>query len=148
MVTLDNLAHRLAIAEQLGRYCLTFDSSDADGWAALFTDDGVFEVRLTGDDKPIFQARGFGQLRAFAANAPRLLHHVTGLVFDEMLPDSARTRATVLGTWASPEDGYPAIYTHGRYEHRWSLVAGTWRIAYQLFISRGYHAAAFPRRAQ
>lgn len=148
MTKMDNLAHRLAIAEQLGRYCLAFDSQDADGWAALFTDDGVFEVRLTGDLQPIFQARGAEQLRAFVANAPRLLHHITGLVFDEILPDSARTRATVLGTWTSPENAGPAIYTHGTYEQRWSLVAGTWRLAYQLFMSRGYHTAAFPRQAE
>ena len=69
---MDTLAHRLAITEQLGRYCLTFDSHDADGWAAIFTDDGVFEVRLPPNPDPIFQARGAEQLRAFAANAPPL----------------------------------------------------------------------------
>ena len=142
---MDNVAHRLAIAEQLGRYCLGFDAQDADAWAALFTEDGIFEVRLTGMPQPIFQARGAEQLRAFAASSPRLLHHITGLVVDEVLPDSARTRATVLGTWASPENGSPAIYTHGTYEQRWRLVDGTWRLAHQLFISRGYHTAAFPK---
>lgn len=140
---MDHLEHRQAIAEQLGRYSLTFDSHDPHGWAALFTDDGVFEVKVDGRSEPVFRAQGAEQLRAFAANAPRLIHHITGLVFDEISPNSARTRATVMGTWASPEDGSPAIYTHGTYEQRWSRVAGTWRLACQLFTSRGYHSAAF-----
>jgi len=140
---MDNLDHRQAIAEQLGLYSLTFDSHDSHGWAALFTDDGIFEVRVEGSSEPVFRAQGIEQLRAFVANAPRLFHHITGLVFDEISPNSARTRATVLGTWASPEDGSPAIYTHGTYEQRWSRVADSWRLAYQLFISRGYHSAAF-----
>lgn len=140
---MDDLEHRQAIAEQLGRYSLTFDSHDAYGWAGLFTDDGVFEVRVGGSSEPAFRAQGTEQLRAFAAGAPPLLHHITGLVFDEILPDSARTRATVLGTWASPEDGSPAVYTHGTYEQRWSRISGAWRLAHQLFRSRGYHSAAF-----
>jgi len=28
-------------------------------------------------------------------------------------------------------------------EQRWTLVAETWRLAYQLFLSHGYHPAAF-----
>lgn len=139
---MENLAARLAIAEQLGRYCLAFDSHDAAAWASLFTDDGVFEVRLAGSAKPLFQARGTEQLRVFASHAPGVIHHITNLVFDAISLDSARTRATVLGTWSPGNDG-PSIYTHGVYEQRWTLVAETWRLAYQLFLSHGYHPAAF-----
>ena len=142
---MDNLASRLAIAEQLGRYCLAFDSCDAVEWSALFTEDGVFEVRVAGSTEPAFLARGTEQLQKFAASAPGVTHHITGLVFDELLPNRARTRATVLGTWNSPQDGGPTLYTHGTYEQRWSLVAGMWRLAHQLFLSRGYHHAAFAR---
>lgn len=145
---MDYLAHKQAIAEQLGRYSLSFDSHDADAWAAIFTDEGVFEVRVSGGSGFLFRAQGTQQLRAFAANAPNLIHHITGVVFDEILSDSARTRATVLGTWASPEDGSPALYTHGTYEQRWSNTSGTWKLAYQLFISHGYHKAAFQTAAQ
>ena len=145
---MGDLEHRQAIAEQLGRYSLSFDSHDVDGWAAIFTDDGVFEVRAGGSSEFLYRAQGTEQLRAFAANAPHLIHHITGLVFDEILLDSARTRATVLGTWPSPEDGSPALYTHGTYEQRWSKTAGTWKLAYQLYISHGYHKAAFQTAAQ
>ncbi|WP_455207833.1 nuclear transport factor 2 family protein [Kaarinaea lacus] len=96
----------------------------------------------------MFRAQGTEQLHAFADNAPHLIHHITGLAFDGILPDRARTRATVLRTWVSPEDGVPAIYTHGTYEQCWSRTAVTWRFAYQLFINRGYHSAAFETPTQ
>jgi hypothetical protein len=91
----------------------------------------------------MFRIQGQDQLRAFVSNAPQLLHHITSLAFDELLDDSARTRAVVFGTWTSPEDGSPALYTHGTYDQSWSKVAGKWRLARQVFISYGYHKAAF-----
>jgi hypothetical protein len=137
----DALSDREAISKQLTRYAYTFDSHDFEGWVGLFTDDGIFEVRLGTSDKPIFRAQGAQQLRVFATNAPHLLHHFNNLAFDELLPDSARVRVMVIGTWVAP-DGNPAIHTHGTYEMRWSKVEGTWRIAHQLFVSAGYHSAA------
>ena len=35
---------RLDIADLFSRYCHRVDNGDSDGWAALFTADGVFEV--------------------------------------------------------------------------------------------------------
>jgi hypothetical protein len=143
----DGLSDREAIAEQLAQYPHTFDSRDADGWARLFTEDAIFEVRSPGAETPMFRIQGFEQLRAFASNAPQLLHHITGLVFDELLTDSARTRAVVMGTWTSPVDGNPALYTHGTYEQSWLKVNGTWLLARQVFISYGYDKAAFQTQA-
>jgi len=34
---------KLAIQELCARYCHTIDSQDSEGWAACFTDNGVFE---------------------------------------------------------------------------------------------------------
>jgi hypothetical protein len=138
----EAIADQQAIANQLARYAYTFDAHDAVGWAGLFTDDGVFEVRPGTSDNPMFRIQGTEQLQAFASTAPQLLHHFSNLAFDELLPDSARTRAMVIGTWLSPTDGNPAIYTHGTYQQRWAKVEGTWRLAHQLFISAGYHSAA------
>jgi hypothetical protein len=140
---IDALADRQAIANQLAQYAYTFDSHDVEGWVGVFTDDGVFEVRLGTSDTPFFRIQGAARLRAFVSTAPQVLHHISSLVFDELLVDSARTRSMVIGTWASPGDGNPAIYTHGTYLQRWSKVGGTWRLAHQLFISSGYHNAAF-----
>jgi hypothetical protein len=146
----DTFADEQSIRAQLARYAYAFDSHDVEGWVAVFTDDGVFEVRLATGNEPIFRAEGAEQLRAFASNAPQVLHHISNLVFDSLSADAARTRAMVIGTWVSPDDGNPAIYTHGTYDQRWSRVKGVWRLAHQLFVSSGYHSAALrtPTAAQ
>jgi hypothetical protein len=108
----DALPDRQAIGDQLARYAHAFDSRDVEGWAGLFTEDGVFEVRLGPGDQPVFRAQGAEQLRAFAGSAPRMLHHFSSLVFDELLAESARTRAVAFATWISPEDG-PSVRQWG-----------------------------------
>jgi hypothetical protein len=145
MVNANN--DRELIRDRLAQYAYRFDSRDVDGWVGLFTNDGVFEVRIGTDERPVFRAQGPEQLRAFANAAPPLLHHFSNLVFDEVLPDAARTRAMVVGTWMAP-DGNPAIYTHGLYEQRWSKADGTWRLSHQLFYSSGYHSAAMSSAAR
>src|SRR6516162_2840345 len=106
----DTAADRQAIADQLAEYGRTFDSRDIDGWVSLFTADGVFDSRLEGRDAPLFRLQGREELRAFATTAPHVIHHTTGLLFDELHSASARTRAVVLATWNSPSDGSPAIF--------------------------------------
>lgn len=46
------------------RYALSWDSCDAEGWARVFTRDGVFEIEAVGDRDPAV-VRGTQQLRAF-----------------------------------------------------------------------------------
>lgn len=137
----DDIADRTAIAEQVARYAHLFDSHEVDDWVALFTEDGVFEVKLVEHEEPFVRLEGVDQLRAFAETSPRVLHHISGLVFDELQADSAKTRAVVAGTWTSPADGTPEIFTHGTYEQRWSNVDGSWRLSYLLFRSDGYSPA-------
>lgn len=137
-MTQDAGADRQSIADQLARYGWTFDSRDADAWAALFTDDGVFESRLDGRDAPLFRLQGTEELREFVGTAPHVIHHISGLVFDELHPDAARTRAVVLATWNSPTDRSPAIFSHGTYAHRWSRIDGVWRLAEVVYFGRGY----------
>ena len=132
------LPDKEAIADRMSRYAHAFDTHDVEDWVGLFTDDGVFEVTLIETDERYVRLQGAEQLRAFASSSPRVLHHISSVVFDELLPDSARTRAVVLGTWISPEDGNPAIFTHGTYEQRWAKVEGSWRLAHVLFRSYGY----------
>jgi hypothetical protein len=137
-----------AIAEQLAQYAHRFDSHDIEGWVALFTDDAIFEVKLPDSDTALVRLEGAEQLRAFASGSPAVLHHIGSLVFDELLEDSARARAVVLGTWTSPTNGEPAIFTHGTYELRWSKIQHRWRLAHVLFRSRGYtNAMQTPSRA-
>jgi hypothetical protein len=91
-VTLD-LATRLEIREPYARYSLCFDGADADGYAGLFTEDGVFtragEPELVGRDDLA------GLVRRRHAESPGVSHHVSNISL-EPAPEGARGRAYVL----------------------------------------------------
>ena len=77
------VADRCDIDELLVRYCHCVDHGDADGWAALFTADGVFEVsgvmRLAGTERlrgmpGVVAEQGGGKWR----------HQITNIVCDSV----------------------------------------------------------------
>src|SRR4051812_30418059 len=63
---------RLAILELEGVYARAFDSRDGAGWAALFTDDGIYQGRLlpgmNAAEVPYVQGRA--ALETFCTEAP------------------------------------------------------------------------------
>src|SRR5436853_5960071 len=71
---------RLAIMELEGAYARAFDSRDGDGWAALFTEDGIYQGRIVpgapSGQVPFVEGRA--ALAKFCAEAPfdgiHLLH--------------------------------------------------------------------------
>jgi ketosteroid isomerase-like protein len=60
------LADRLAILRLEADYARTWDCRDAAGWAALFTEDGAFELGGLGDD-PSYRFEGRARLERFCA---------------------------------------------------------------------------------
>lgn len=60
----DETADRLAILQLEARYARTWDTQDAHGWAACFTDDGAFEMGSAGAG-PAFRAAGREALAEF-----------------------------------------------------------------------------------
>ncbi len=69
----------VAIADHLARYCWLVDEGDEDGWAALFTEDGVF----TGiAPQPIVGREALRQVvRMAQANGPRKTRHIVANLF-------------------------------------------------------------------
>lgn len=67
----------VAIADHFGRYCFLIDTGQAEEWAALYTEDGVFEGSAT--PAPL---AGRAALTAFAqatyANAKGRMRHTAG----------------------------------------------------------------------
>jgi SnoaL-like domain len=59
------VAHRLAILQLEAEYARTWDSQDADGWAACFTDDGAFEMGSVPGGLPAMRFAGRAQLTEF-----------------------------------------------------------------------------------
>lgn len=122
------LADRVDIAEVLARYCHRVDHEDADGWAALFTQDGVFEVvgmmRMQGTE----QLRGMPGVVAQQGGG-KWRHQITNIACEPAdAPDAeyaAEVRAYGLVTdWRT--GGAPVSFTD--YEIRLRRAGGTWLI--------------------
>ena len=60
----DEVADRLEILQLEADYARTWDCRDADGWAALFTEDGAFELGSFGD-APSYRFAGRERLARF-----------------------------------------------------------------------------------
>ena len=86
----------VAITNLLARYCLCLDHDDVEGWVALFTPDGTFEVYGRSFD-------GHDGLRAMARASPGGLH-LGGPPVVEMI-DVARARTTQNLLFVNREDG-------------------------------------------
>jgi len=132
-----------AITQHLYRYAYTYDSDDAEGWVNLFTEDVSTDGILVGDDEPFMTMHGHEDLRAFvtAARTPdrmRVLHHITGIVFDEYAPPIARTRSMVVVTAQLRDPDEPQILTHGVYHDAWRKTDDGWRISYRRYVAYGY----------
>ncbi len=59
-----SIEDKLAIHEVIARYSYTYDSNDADGFAQLFVEDGVFEIFVAGETSPSVHS---GRGRRFAS---------------------------------------------------------------------------------
>jgi ketosteroid isomerase-like protein len=138
-----HIEDRLAIEQTIARYAHAFDTGDISGFVEVFTEDGIFEAVLVDqpDQRAVFQ--GHAELRGFAeAKMPKdvhVLHHVSGVMFDDCVGEAPSTRATVLVT-KQLLDG-PAISTHGTYLDRWRRTSAGWRIAHRRYVALGYGGA-------
>ena len=89
----DGLEATMQIMGLEARYARTWDTGDAEGWAATFTDDGVFE-RVDVEGKPGHRKNGRVQLIAFCREAQAgfgRLHMLHSYDID-VTDDSARSR--------------------------------------------------------
>ena len=147
---LGSTEDRLAIAEQVAQYSYRWDSKDSEGFADLFTDDGVMErrrggtvvngSRVVGHDAILAYAKGSHQGR-LADRQTR--HHMSALVFLELSTDSAITENMVLITHQTADARVPFISGSGIYRNTWRKTAQGWKIAERVLFSDRF---AGPRR--
>ena len=126
---------RFAILEVIANYSYSYDARDADAYAALFTEDAVFEV-YAGREKPLVHNEGREAIREWARGLHeempegyRSRHNQSGTVFEELGPDAARTRTMLLGTRLYPGDSAPRVSGTGVYRDEWRKTAEGWRFA-------------------
>lgn len=111
------------IRKLLARYCFAIDSRDAEAWADLFTEDGVFDYKM---GEPLV---GREALRHFVSTIPADRHHFTMNEIIEVDADNATVRAYALVTKESP----PVISAVGDYEDTLHRTSGGWRFQRRVY---------------
>ena len=139
---LGSIEDRLAIAQQLAQYSYRWDSKDSDGFADLFTDDGVMESRRGRESVNGSRVVGHHAIRDYArtSHQGRLAdrqtrHHFSALVFLELSADSAITENMALITHQTADDRTPFISASGIYRNTWKKTGQGWKIAERVLFT-------------
>ena len=125
----------LAIQQVIAQYSYTYDFLDAEGWANLFTEDGIWERFRGADAEPATRLVGRQEILQWAKESMerRLegsynLHHQTALLFDKMTDESAQTRTMVLITAHDAPDEPNRVTLTGYYQTSWCKTAQGWQM--------------------
>ncbi len=147
---LSIIANKLAIAETLAQYSYRWDSKDAEGFANLFTEDGVMERWLNGAVVEGSRIEGKSAIFDYArrSHQGRLAdrqtrHHFSGLVFLELTDDTAVTENMALITHQTADDGAAFIRSSGIYRNTWSKTAQGWRISKRILFTDSFNNRVF-----
>jgi len=136
-----SIEDKLDILQRIAEYSYTFDNKDAKGWANLFAEDGVWETTIKGQDTPIDHVAGREAILEWAVERHKIVpdtrrsfHHQSGTIFDDLTPDSARTRTMLILTAhditsaESFKDPAKIILT-GFYNDQWIKTSEGWCFA-------------------
>jgi uncharacterized protein (TIGR02246 family) len=112
------------IRRLLAEYCFAIDNRDAEYWASLFTDDGVF------DSNTLESLVGHKALRDFVNSVvPDGRHHFSTNEIIVVDGDVATVRAYAMVTMDSP----PVLSSVGTYEDDLVRTASGWRFRRRYF---------------
>lgn len=132
---MSKLEDMLAIQQVIAQYSYTFDSKDAAGWANLFTEDAVWESFRGHETTPATRLESRPAIRSWADGMMlrRLegslnYHHQSGILFDELTANSARTRSMAIITAQDAVDQPVRINRSGVYHTQWRKTPQGWRI--------------------
>ena len=131
-----SIEDKLAIQESIAQYSYAYDSQDADGFAQLFVEHGVFEVFVPGKATAVVSLQSRAAIHAWAAQRLRARHgrftsrhYQSGTLFDTLTTDTARTRTMVLVTHQDAADAAPRTTLSGEYHDHWHKTSIGWRLA-------------------
>jgi len=128
---------RLAIHELCARACHTIDFDDADGYAALFRPDGVFQrqAAASAGGEIIFRHEGHAQLKEFVHQVTNwrkgLARHWTANIAVAPTPEGARADSYTMLLVHEPDAKSVGIGIAGRYQDVFAKTDEGWR-----FVSR------------
>jgi len=128
---------KLAIQEVIARYSYAYDRKDAEAFAQLFVEDGVFEVILPGESSPTVRLSSRAAIREWAAQrhllsaASQGRHYQSGVLFDELTGDTATARTMLLLTRQGAPDAAPLLHLTGVYHDEWRKTQEGWRLVHR-----------------
>jgi uncharacterized protein (TIGR02246 family) len=139
-----SLEDKLAIHEMIAQYSYAYDSKDADGFAQVFVENGVFEIFVPGKTMPVVRLQSRQAIRAWAAQRLQARlgrftsrHHQAGILVDVLTTEEARVRVMLLVTRQEATETPPSVHLTGVYHDVWRKTPEGWRLA---------HRAAYPDR--
>ena len=110
-----SLSDKIDILEVIARYSYTYDGRDAEGFAQLFTEDGIFEMAYSAGEHLELRLESRQAIYAWAAQrhdqvvkGVRDRHFQSGTLFDALSDEQAQTRTMVLITHQRVDDLAPA----------------------------------------
>ena len=120
-----SLSDKIDILEVIARYSYTYDGRDAEGFAQLFTEDGIFEVAYSAGEQLELRLESRQAIYAWAAQRHdqvvknvRDRHFQSGTLFDALSDEQAQTRTMVLITHQRAGDPAPRPVLSGVYHDR------------------------------
>jgi ketosteroid isomerase-like protein len=132
------IEEKLAIHEMIAQYAYTYDGSDADGFAQVFTEDGVFEIIIPGKTTPAVRLQSRKEIYEWAAQRLRVRrgrftsrHYQSGVRFEALSAQEARLRVMVLVTRQEATDSAPYVHMTGMYYDVWRKGPDGWRLAHR-----------------
>lgn len=131
-----SIEDKLAIQEVIAQYSYRYDGTDAEGFAQLFLEDGVFEVFVPGRTTASVRLQSRREIRDWAARRLQerngrftSRHYQSGILFDELTSHSALTRTMVLVTHQGVIEAAPRPTVSGMYHDQWRKTPTGWRLA-------------------
>ena len=136
---MTGIAEKLAIHEMIAQYAYTYDSSDADGFARVFAEDGVLEIFIPGKTSPAVRLQSRKEIYEWAVQRLRARrgrftsrHYQSGVRFEALTDQEARLRVMVLVTRQEATDSAPYVHMTGMYHDVWRNGSDGWRLAHRV----------------
>ncbi len=130
---------RLAIQDVVAQYAYTYDAQDAEGFAALFTEDAVWEAFASGAAAPEIRLESRAAIHTWIARRLHKRigiftsrHYQSGLLFESLAAETARTRTMVLVTHQSVTEAAPRPTLSGVYYDQWRKTPEGWRLTHRV----------------
>lgn len=135
MMSLQELSDREEIRQLTTLYCYCIDRGDAEGYAGVFTEDGVVDCSEMGTPDMVGRPAMVEVVNAFVAFHQSYAHFVTNHGFHSIGADEAEGWCyfCLIGVTRAGDD----TFMIGRYEDRYARTGEGWRIRRRKLIPHG-----------